>query len=199
MNFKEVILKDGEDAVSPITIASSIYTKEGNPYTDHIHDDRYYTETEMDAKLKEKSNEGHNHDERYYTESEINSKVSAINTALAGKLKIGQYVTERIDITSNTTKTLPTMEVGEVSVFSYYLNFNADSEVSYRTKYPDSGKYFTLFAEPSVLGSGSTVNDRRIEIDMRPDWTGMMTDDVHDPIRWSKYTTWIYILIIRFA
>ena len=44
----------------------------------HTHDDRYYTETEIDSKLNGKSNTGHTHDDRYYTESEI-------NTRLAGK------------------------------------------------------------------------------------------------------------------
>lgn len=42
----------------------------------HTHDDRYYTETEIDSKLGGKSNTGHNHDDRYYTESEINSKLA---------------------------------------------------------------------------------------------------------------------------
>lgn len=42
----------------------------------HTHDDRYYTETEMNAKLDGKSNTGHTHDDRYYTESEIDSKLS---------------------------------------------------------------------------------------------------------------------------
>lgn len=42
----------------------------------HTHDDRYYTETEMNAKLDGKSNVGHTHDDRYYTESEIDSKLS---------------------------------------------------------------------------------------------------------------------------
>lgn len=42
----------------------------------HTHDDRYYTETEMDSKLAGKSNTGHNHDDRYYTESEINTKLA---------------------------------------------------------------------------------------------------------------------------
>lgn len=43
----------------------------------HTHDDRYYTETEIDSKLGGKSNTGHTHDDRYYTESEINSKLAA--------------------------------------------------------------------------------------------------------------------------
>jgi len=46
--------------------------------TDHTHDDRYYTETETDALLADKSDDGHVHDSRYYTESEVDS-------ALAGK------------------------------------------------------------------------------------------------------------------
>lgn len=42
----------------------------------HSHDDRYYTETEMNAKLNGKSNTGHTHDDRYYTETEINTKLN---------------------------------------------------------------------------------------------------------------------------
>ena len=42
----------------------------------HNHDDRYYTETEMDTKLSGKADTGHNHDNRYYTESEMDTKLS---------------------------------------------------------------------------------------------------------------------------
>ena len=42
----------------------------------HTHDDRYYTESEVNTKLNGKSNTGHTHDDRYYTESEMNSKLS---------------------------------------------------------------------------------------------------------------------------
>ncbi|MGN6545009.1 MAG: hypothetical protein ACTHK7_08160 [Aureliella sp.] len=41
-------------------------------------DDRYYTESEVDASLSGKSDVGHTHDDRYFTEAEINA-------ALAGK------------------------------------------------------------------------------------------------------------------
>ena len=48
----------------------------------HTHDDRYYTETEMNTKLSGKSDTGHTHDDRYYTETEMNTK-------LAGKSDTG--------------------------------------------------------------------------------------------------------------
>lgn len=41
----------------------------------HSHDDRYYTESEVNTKLNGKSNTGHTHDDRYYTESEVDSKL----------------------------------------------------------------------------------------------------------------------------
>ena len=42
----------------------------------HTHDDRYYTESEMNTKLNGKANASHTHDDRYYTESEINTKLN---------------------------------------------------------------------------------------------------------------------------
>ena len=48
----------------------------------HTHDDRYYTETEIDAKVQEinsalsgKAAASHTHDDRYYTETEIDTKL----------------------------------------------------------------------------------------------------------------------------
>ena len=40
---------------------------------DHVHDDRYYTESETDTLLNGKSDVGHTHDDRYYTESEVDT------------------------------------------------------------------------------------------------------------------------------
>ena len=42
----------------------------------HTHDDRYYTETEINNKLSGYSPTSHTHDGRYYTETEINNKLS---------------------------------------------------------------------------------------------------------------------------
>lgn len=59
-----------DDINDTITISSSLPA--------HAHDDRYYTETEIDTALAGKSDTSHTHDTRYYTETEI-------DTALAGK------------------------------------------------------------------------------------------------------------------
>ena len=55
----------------------------------HTHDDRYYTEAEINSKLKGKSNTGHTHDDRYYTESEVNTKLNE-KLSLSGGTMTGQ-------------------------------------------------------------------------------------------------------------
>lgn len=57
--------------------ANSVYQPKGSyAASSHTHDDRYYTETEMNSKLAGKAEKSHTHDDRYYTESEINTKLS---------------------------------------------------------------------------------------------------------------------------
>lgn len=43
----------------------------------HAHDDKYYTKTEVNNSLGGKANNGHTHDDRYYTESEADSRFAA--------------------------------------------------------------------------------------------------------------------------
>ena len=79
----------------------------GLPVAGHTHDDRYYTEFEIDGKVQDintaiagKAAAGHDHDDRYYTETEIDTKlgeksntghshaasdVTGLEAALAGK------------------------------------------------------------------------------------------------------------------
>lgn len=66
------------------------FTKVGHKHTKaditdfaHTHDDRYYTESEIDTKVNAlntaisgKAASSHTHDDRYYTESEINTKLA---------------------------------------------------------------------------------------------------------------------------
>lgn len=43
---------------------------------EHNHDDRYYTEDEVNVKLSKKSDSDHTHDERYYQQNEIDEKLT---------------------------------------------------------------------------------------------------------------------------
>lgn len=92
----------------------------------HIHDDRYYTETEIgnnfynksevDSKLNNKSNTAHTHDDRYYTETEINTKINDINS----------IIDSLVGFTAEIVTTLPT--IGESGVMYLKLNTSASVE-----------------------------------------------------------------------
>ena len=43
-------------------------------YDGHNHDDRYYTESEINSLLSGKADWGHNHDDRYYTKGQSDSR-----------------------------------------------------------------------------------------------------------------------------
>lgn len=73
------------------------YSTVGAAPTSHTHDDRYYTESEIDSKLTGKSDTGHTHDDRYYTETEVDNKIA---TAISSVL--------RYQGTKNATSDLPT-------------------------------------------------------------------------------------------
>ena len=66
----------------------------------HNHDDRYYTETEIDSKFETKANLSHTHDDRYYTEDEINSllnaKANTVHTHEASDITGGTFSLDRI-------------------------------------------------------------------------------------------------------
>lgn len=72
------------------------------PPSGHTHDDRYYTESELDTKLAGKSATGHNHDTSYYKKSEIDAKLSGV--AVSG------HTHKKTDITDFPTS-LPASDV----------------------------------------------------------------------------------------
>lgn len=46
-------------------------------YADHTHDDRYYTESEIDTMLAAAVSHDHSHDDRYFTEAEVTAALDA--------------------------------------------------------------------------------------------------------------------------
>ena len=69
---------------------------DGKANSSHTHDDRYYTESEVDTALNGKANSSHTHDDRYYTETEI-------DTELSGKVsKTGDTMTGALNFVNST-------------------------------------------------------------------------------------------------
>jgi len=79
--YLQSITKAMVEAVLTGTITSHDHSGVYSPAS-HVHDDRYYTETEVDDLLSGKSGTGHTHDDRYFTETEITN-------LLAGKADSG--------------------------------------------------------------------------------------------------------------
>lgn len=79
----------------------------------HTHDDRYYTETEINTKLNGKSDTGHTHDDRYYTESEVDTKLNGkANTS-------GTYSGLSVGSATNATNATNLMIDGSAQTLSF--------------------------------------------------------------------------------
>lgn len=83
-----IIISDNVVSVKPNVFAFKLHTHTKNDITDfaHNHDERYYTESEIDTKLNEKSNTGHKHTESditdlqdYALEDDVYSKTEVNN------------------------------------------------------------------------------------------------------------------------
>lgn len=113
---------------------------ENFPPSPHTHDDRYYTESEMDFILDGKSDKGHTHDERYYTESEVRTLLSYKSDV--GHIHDDRYYTGwEIDALLSIKS-----DVGHKHDDRYYTKSDVDT-------------LLTLKASISDLGTMSTVDD----------------------------------------
>ena len=134
----------------------------GKADTGHTHDDRYYTESEVDSKLSGKSDTSHTHDSRYYTESEVDSKLSGkansthshtiaqvtnLQATLDGKAP-SRHNHSAANITSGT---LPIARGGTGATTAQAAEFAilGDPQAS-STDISDETKFASIFAEPSA-------------------------------------------------
>lgn len=178
-------------ASTAITNASTAQTKadsayslaEGKANSSHTHDDRYYTESEVDSKISTlntaiggKAASSHTHDDRYYTESEIDSKVSTLNTAINGKAASShthddRYYTESEVNTKLATKlnklsyewvkeynaggTAGYLLIGSFPMYDSNLTINIDSTTS--TTYHGTLVIATQNVSETSIGSAHTI------------------------------------------
>lgn len=94
------------------------FTKVGHKHTKvditdfaHTHDDRYYTESEIDTKVSAlneaisgKAASSHTHDDRYYTETEIDNKLAGkSDTSHSHSTHLTTVIAEKTDLNTLTT------------------------------------------------------------------------------------------------
>jgi len=119
----------------------------------HTHDDRYYTETEVNSLLSGKQDAGsyaassHSHDDRYYTETEVDS-------LLAGKQAAGSYAASDHNHTYNVNDNW-LRENGDNNNFRIYGN---SRQVIFRTDGVGGGEGHTGYPFKWTYGGDATGN-----------------------------------------
>lgn len=88
----------------------------------HNHDDRYYTETEVDNFLSQKASVTHNHDDRYYTETEVDN-------LLATKAPLSHSHDDRYYTKSEVDSMLDSVTPGSHTHSVSDINFDQDADV----------------------------------------------------------------------
>lgn len=117
------------------------------------HDGRYYTETEMDAKLNAKAANSHTHDSRYYTETEVDTKFNSHKTSGDHD---GRYYTEtEIDTRLTSKKVTIGVDTASFSILSntsYYndkvVNANAYLRCANDVMHNGNKLYVCAFSPP---------------------------------------------------
>ena len=104
--------------------------------TSHTHDDRYYTESEINTKLAGKSDtdhthdyasSSHNHDDMYYTESEMNTKLAGKSDT--GHNHNGAYL--KPARFNTTSQNIPYIKININSENAWMMGFNVRVYQSY--------------------------------------------------------------------
>lgn len=137
----------------------------------HTHDERYYTEYEIDNKLSKKSDVDHIHDDRYYTEAEVDGKLEGKSSTdhthdlseLISALSIGQSTTlnDAVQIITQDTNTANQKYYRRsLSVLWNYIKSKADSvysAIGHNHKIQNLEDYTTRVYDATIVRPADTV------------------------------------------
>lgn len=128
----------------------------------HTHDDRYFTETEINNKLAGYSATGHTHDDIYYTETEIDAKITTINNSIAtAKSDAQKYADNQIAAlvgsapeSLNTLQELSKAITDHEDVYDAYV-VEMDSKLAGKS---DTGHTHNYAGSSSAGGAATSAN-----------------------------------------
>ena len=137
----------------------------------HTHDERYYTEYEIDNKLSKKSDVDHIHDDRYYTEAEVDGKLEGKSSTdhthdlseLISALSIGPSTTlnDAVQIITQDTNTANQKYYRRsLSVLWNYIKSKADSvysAIGHNHKIQNLEDYTTRVYDATIVRPADTV------------------------------------------
>ena len=129
-------LETTKNSVSSLSTSLSNHTHDDRYYTEseidnkfagvssssHTHDDRYYTESEIDNKFAGVSSSSHTHDDRYYTQSVIDSKLAGLSGG--GSAGMVREFNSDSSGTFNTGKTEFTYDRNGAKIYTITVNIN---------------------------------------------------------------------------
>ena len=137
----------------------------------HTHDERYYTEYEIDNKLSKKSDIDHIHDDRYYTEAEVDGKLEKKSSTdhthdlskLISNLSIGTSTTlnDTVQIITQDTDTANQKYYRRpLAVLWDYIKSKADnvySAIGHNHKIQNLEDYTTRVWDATIVRQADTV------------------------------------------
>ena len=137
----------------------------------HTHDERYYTEYEIDNKLSKKSDVNHIHDDRYYTEAEVDGKLEKKSSTdhthdlseLISNLSIGTSTTlnDAVQIITQDTDTANQKYYRRpLAVLWDYIKSKADSvysAIGHNHKIQNLEDYTTRVWDATIVRQADTV------------------------------------------
>lgn len=137
----------------------------------HTHDERYYTEYEIDNKLSKKSDVDHIHDDRYYTEAEVDGKLEKKSSTdhthdlseFISNLSIGTSTTlnDAVQIITQDTDTANQKYYRRpLTVLWNYIKSKADSvysAIGHNHKIQNLEEYTTRVYDATIVRPADTV------------------------------------------
>jgi microcystin-dependent protein len=133
--------------------------------TSHHHDERYYTEGEVNSALANKANTSHVHDDRYYTESEVNSALAGkANTSHGHPISDVTNLSAALDGKSSTTHTHVKSQITDLALHEGVRLLNPAglssfyAAVAQRKTRPAR---VVFFGSSTTAGASATSTDKR--------------------------------------